>query len=165
MKDKLSSDVSMTLKLQTLVQVPLAIGAFMLAEPLLGILKADYVQVANVLRLLIIVAIFEGIENAVQNVLMGSEDSDRNINNLKFKILRKTWLFKLPLIDVFKSLFYVVGLAAIIFIFKDTTDNITLSSISTRRVMSGSWNDRNPTKFVGYSSHLRNYSFNANSME
>ncbi len=127
MKDKLSSDVSMTLKLQTLVQVPLAIGAFMLAEPLLGILKADYVQVANVLRLLIIVAIFEGIENAVQNVLIGSEDSDKDINNLKFKILRKTWLFKLPLIDVFKSLFYVGGLAAIIFIFKNTTDNITLA--------------------------------------
>lgn len=115
MRDRIASDVSLSVKLQTMIQVPLAVGAFVLAEPLLGLLNIDYVVSATLLRVLVLVIIIEGFEHVMDFVLIGAERSDVDIKNLKFSKLKGSWLVKLPLLDLAKTIIYLAILIPTIF--------------------------------------------------
>ncbi len=105
-RDRLGSDVSVSIRLQLLVQLPLAVGAFVMAEPLLGVLRLDYVVSAPILRILVLVTMVQGIEHLMDFVLLGSEKVDRKMEDLRLSSLRKSWLVKLPLIDLAKGIIY-----------------------------------------------------------
>jgi O-antigen/teichoic acid export membrane protein len=126
-RDKRNEDITLTFRLQSFVVIPLAVGAMMLAEPLLGILGEQYVEAKLVLRILTIVAVIEGIEYFMWNILTGLEKIDENINNLQFKKLRNSWLVRLPLIDLIKYTAYFSILGIIMYTSKGVVNELTLS--------------------------------------
>ena len=125
-RDNKSEDITLTFRLQSFVVIPLAIGGFSLAEPLLGILGEQYVAAANIMRILVILAVVEGIEYFMWNILTGTEKIDEDVNKLNLKELKNSWLIKLPVIDLTKTLTYFVILAIIVYGFRNSVDNITL---------------------------------------
>ncbi len=99
----------------------------MLAEPLLGILGEQYSNAGMILRILTIVAVVEGIEFFMWNILTGLEKIDEDVNNLQFKKLKNSWLVKLPLIDLIKYAAYFPILGAIMYTTKGIENELTLS--------------------------------------
>ena len=63
----------------------MVVGALSLSESLLGVLGPQYSSTGMILRILTIVAIMEGIEFVVWNILTGIEQIDENIDNLNLK--------------------------------------------------------------------------------
>ena len=126
-RDNRNEDITLTFRLQSFVVIPLAVGALMLAEPLLGILGEQYVKAKLVLRILTIVAVIEGIEYFMWNILTGLEKIDENINNLQFKKLKNSWLVRLPLIDLMKYVGYFSILGVIMYTSKGVGNELTLS--------------------------------------
>jgi len=127
-RDNRNEDITLTLRLQSFVVIPLAVGALMLAEPLLGILGEQYVKAKLVLRILTIVAVIEGIEYFMWNILTGLEKIDENINNLQFKKLRNSWLVRLPLIDLMKYAGYFSILGVIMYTSQGVGNELMLST-------------------------------------
>ena len=127
-RDNRNEDITLTLRLQSFVVIPLAVGALMLAEPLLGILGEQYVKAKLVLRILTIVAVIEGIEYFMWNILTGLEKIDENINNLQFKRLRNSWLVRLPLIDLMKYAGYFSILGVIMYTSQGVGNELMLST-------------------------------------
>lgn len=125
-RDGRNEDITLTFRLQSFVVVPLAVGALMLTEPLLGILGEQYVKASLILRILTIVAIIEGIEFFMWNILTGLEKVDEDINNLQFKKLRNSWLVRLPLIDLMKYAAYFLILGTIMYTSKGIGNEFTL---------------------------------------
>ena len=126
-RDKNKKDIILTFRLQSFVVVPLAVGALMLAEPLLGILGEQYSNAGMILRILTIVAVIEGIEFFMWNILTGLEKIDEDINNLQFKKIKNSWLVRLPLIDLIKYAAYFPILGAIMYTTKGVENELTLS--------------------------------------
>ena len=114
-RDNSKEDITLTFILQSFVAIPLAVGALMLAEPLLGILGEQYSNAGTILRILTIVAVIEGIEYFMVNILSGLEKIDENVNNLQFNKLKNSWLVKLPLIDLMKYTAYFSILGTIMY--------------------------------------------------
>ena len=127
-RDNRNEDITLTFRLQSFVVIPLAVGALMLAEPLLGILGEQYVKAKLVLRILTIVAVIEGIEYFMWNILTGLEKIDENINNLQFKKLRNSWLVRLPLIDLMKYAGYFSILGVIMYTSQGVGNELMLST-------------------------------------
>ena len=127
-RDNKNEDITLTFRLQSFVVIPLAVGALMLAEPLLGILGEQYVKAKLVLRILTIVAVIEGIEYFMWNILTGLEKIDENINNLQFKKLRNSWLVRLPLIDLMKYAGYFSILGVIMYTSQGVGNELMLST-------------------------------------
>lgn len=127
-RDNRNEDITLTFRLQSFVVIPLAVGALMLAEPLLGILGEQYVKAKLVLRILTIVAVIEGIEYFMWNILTGLEKIDENINNLQFKRLRNSWLVRLPLIDLMKYAGYFSILGVIMYTSQGVGNELMLST-------------------------------------
>ena len=126
-RDNSKEDITLTFRLQSFVVVPLAVGALMLAEPLLGILGEQYSNAGMILRILTIVAVVEGIEFFMWNILTGLEKIDEDVNNLQFKKLKNSWLVRLPLIDLIKYAAYFPILGAIMYTTKGIENELTLS--------------------------------------
>ena len=126
-RDNRNEDITLTFRLQSFVVVPLSVGALMLAGPLLGILGEQYANASLVLRILTIVAVIEGIEFFMWNILTGLEKIDEDINNLQFKKLRNSWLVRLPLIDLVKYAVYFPVLGIIMYTSKGMENELTLS--------------------------------------
>ena len=126
-RDKINSDITLTIKLQSFFLVPLLVGAITLSESLLGVLGPQYSATGIILRILTIVAIMEGIEFFVWNILTGIEQIDENIDNLEFRKLRNSWLVRLPLIDISKSVIYFIILGTIMYNFRDLGSQLTLA--------------------------------------
>jgi len=126
-RDNKYEDIVLTLRLQALVAVPLVVGALMLSESLLGILGVQYMQAANVLRILTIVAVLEGIEVLIWSILTGIEKSDQNIENLQFNKLKNSWLIRIPIIDLTKYAIYFPTLAMIMYMSRGIGNELSLS--------------------------------------
>ena len=125
-RDSKNEDITLTLRLQSVIGIPLAVGAFSMAEPLLGILGEQYVAAVNIMRILVILAIVEGIEYFMWNILAGTDKVDEKIEELNFKKLKHSWLVKLPIMDLTKSMAYFAILITIMYLFGDIVDDITL---------------------------------------
>ena len=125
-RDKSSEDITLTIRLHSLIIIPIAAGVFMLAEPLLGILGEQYIAGSVILRVLTIVAIIEGIEFFMWNIITGTEKIDDKIENLDYNKLKDSWLFKLPRIDLLRSIIYLSVLASTMYLFGTTMNLETL---------------------------------------
>jgi len=125
-RDNNKEDITLTFILQSFVAIPLAVGALMLAEPLLGILGEQYSNAGMILRILTIVAVIEGIEYFMCNILLGLEKIDEDVNNLQFKKLKNSWLVRLPTIDLMKYTAYFLILGAIMYTSKGVGNELML---------------------------------------
>ena len=116
-RDRLGSDIAVAFRLQTLLEIPMVVGAFILAEELLSVLGASYIGSAAVLRLLAIGVLIESAEHVMYFVLYGAETADSKSEGLSFTNLRKSWLVKLPLLDLTKSVAYITLLTFALYFF------------------------------------------------
>ncbi len=114
-RDRLGTDVGVAFRLQTLLGVPMAVGAFVLAEDLLSVLGQNYLGSAPILRLLAIVTLVESTEHVMYFVLYGAERADSGARGLSFKSLRSSWFVKLPLLDFTKSALYLSLLGLLLY--------------------------------------------------
>ncbi|MCS4538186.1 MAG: hypothetical protein HYY67_04955 [Thaumarchaeota archaeon] len=116
-RDRLSADVGVAFRLQTMLEVPMVVGAVVLAGDLLSVLGPDYVSSAFLLQLLALVAVVESAERVMYFVLYGAETVDSKRDGYSFKNLKSSWLVKLPLLDLSKSVVYMVVLAGALYLF------------------------------------------------
>ncbi|MBI4257874.1 MAG: hypothetical protein HY619_02870 [Thaumarchaeota archaeon] len=106
-RDRKSADISVASRMQALLGIPMAIGAFVLAEDLLAIFGSSYLPAATVLRFLALLALIEGFEHLMSLSLQGADTHD--FHGTSFSNLRSSWLVKLPLLELIKSgVYYVV---------------------------------------------------------
>jgi hypothetical protein len=116
-RDRLNADVGVAFRLQSLLEVPMVVGAIVLAGDLLSVLGAEYVSSAILLQLLALVAVVESIERVMYFVLYGTETADSKRDGYSFKNLKSSWLVKLPLLDLSKSVIYMGTLAVALYLF------------------------------------------------
>jgi len=88
-------DVESVLKLVLLFVVPLAVGAFVLANPLLRILREEYAVTENILRVLAVGGIFASVSGVFSTVISGTERVELE-EDATFKDYVKSKLFLLP---------------------------------------------------------------------
>ncbi len=107
-----SKDVETALKLVLTFTVPMVIGAFVLAKPLLAILKAEYAAASDIVRVGSFVALTSAIINIFSGAISGLESVDKE-GQLSFRKLLKSKLFLVPSIGIITSSAYLASLTII----------------------------------------------------
>jgi O-antigen/teichoic acid export membrane protein len=97
-----------TLDLLFMILIPSSIGVFILARPILYILRPDYTKVTEIAQLLIISQIIQLLGFVAQSSLLGMETADIN-NNHSFHELKKSLLIRVPTINIISNAFYIIG--------------------------------------------------------
>ncbi|MCS7136019.1 MAG: hypothetical protein RMJ14_00240 [Nitrososphaerota archaeon] len=105
-------DVEVALRLVLMFSVPMVIGAFVLAKPLLAILKAEYVIASDVVRVGVFVALISAITNVFSGAISGLEGVDKE-GQLSFRKLLRSKLFLIPSVNIVASSAYIVSLIVI----------------------------------------------------
>lgn len=127
-RDRIGSDVSIAFRLQSLLRIPMIVGALVLADDMLSVLGFSYVKSAFVLRLLAVIAIVEGTEQLMHTTLMGSETIDAKVGGSSFKSLRRSWLIRLPVLDLLKTSIYLASLSIALYFFSSSSPEIAAST-------------------------------------
>jgi len=91
-----------------MILIPSSIGVFILARPILYILRPDYTKVTEIAQLLIISQIIQLLSFVAQSSLLGMETADIN-NNRSFHELKKSLLIRVPTINIISNAFYIIG--------------------------------------------------------
>jgi hypothetical protein len=102
-------DVETSFKLVLMFAVPSAIGAFILAEPLLGVLGYKFVGAAIILRASILPVFLGCLMGILGSVIIGTEKVDIE-EDVSFKKLLKSRLFLLPILSYAQALIYLPAL-------------------------------------------------------
>ena len=116
-RDRKSADITVASRLQVLFAMPIAVGGFVLAEDLLHVLGPQYLSAVPVLRLLAIFVVIEGFEHLMGFVLQGTDTRDFSLAGASFSNLRSSWLVKLPILELLKSILYFTMLAILLLAF------------------------------------------------
>jgi hypothetical protein len=102
-------DVETSFKLVLMLAVPSAIGALILAEPLLNVLGYKFVEAATILRVNILITLLGCLTGILGNVIIGTEKVD--MEDASFKKLLKSRLFLLPTLSYVQALIYLPALS------------------------------------------------------
>jgi hypothetical protein len=102
-------DVETSFKLVLMFAVPSAVGALILAEPLLKVLGYKFVEAATILRLSTLTALLGCIIGVLGSVIIGTEKVD--IEDASFKKLLRSRLFLLPTLSYVQALIYLPALS------------------------------------------------------
>lgn len=124
-----SRDVEESLELVFLFLVPMVLGQLVLAEPLLYLLREQYAPVHNVLRIMSICYMAIVIKSVFSTIILGIENVDLN-ENVKWRDMAKSYLMKIPLIDLASSIAYIVTTSIITKILADLESPSMLVSLS-----------------------------------
>jgi hypothetical protein len=98
-------DVETSFELVLMFAVPLAIGAELLAGPLLQILRAQFIEAAIILRVDTLNVFLSCIMGMLGSVIIGTEKVDTE--NATFKKLLKSRLFLLPTLSYIQAFVYL----------------------------------------------------------
>lgn len=98
------------ISLTNMFGIPMMVGAIILSEPLLCILREEYSVARTALILLSVSSLLGANRSIFTSVLLGSEKADEKVSSFS-KELINSFLFKLPVIDSLNSLLYVITLA------------------------------------------------------
>jgi len=98
-------DVETSFKLVLMFAIPCAIGALILAEPLLRIFKREFVDAAIILRVNVLTVLLTCVVGILNFVIIGTEKID--IEDASFKKLLKSRLFLLPTLSYIQALVYL----------------------------------------------------------
>ncbi len=102
------------LKISLLLSTPATIALIVLAEPLLYLLRPDYIIASNGLRILSLAALIMVLSNFFEIVILGKERVDVEKDS-KLKDYLASKLFKIPLINLISNTIYLSLLAFISF--------------------------------------------------
>ena len=102
------SDILVTIKLTFTFSIPLAVGIFILAKPLLFLLNPEYASSELILQILLLYSFTIIISQIFESILGGTERADYK-ENFTYKDLLHSNLFKLPSLNLLRTIFYLVG--------------------------------------------------------
>jgi hypothetical protein len=103
-------DVSITIQNQMMLAIPMAVGSAVLAKPLLTLLNPAYAAAVVVLWVLIPGAVVDGLGRTFEAATLATETVDLN-GSLKFSHLRKSKLFKVPMIEIVRGSAFLAAIA------------------------------------------------------
>ena len=106
-------DVEVALKLVLMFAIPSSIGALILSQNLLNLLRPDYIRAAVVMPLVLIQAIFFIMNNMFDSIIIGEERADFG-EDVNIRKLIRSRLFLLPTINYFYSALYITALVTVL---------------------------------------------------
>lgn len=122
-------DVEQALSYMLMLGVPMAFGLFMLANPLLRIMKPDYVVAIDTLRTLVFPAFALALSRVADIIITGYEKVDL-IEKPTFRDYMRSGLFVVPRINLINALVYLGTLSVVVTIFlRSQIDSPTLTLI------------------------------------
>ena len=98
-------DVETSFKLVLMFAIPSAIGALILAEPLLRIFKREFVEAAIIIQVNVLTVLLTCVVGILNFVIIGTEKVDTE--DATFKKLLKSRLFLLPTLSYIRALVYL----------------------------------------------------------
>jgi len=105
-------DVETAIKLVLLFAVPLTVGGFILAKPLLYVLREEYSITEDILRVLALVALFTCISGVFDAIITGTEWIELR-ENATFKDYLKSKIFLLPALTYVQATLYIPSVIAL----------------------------------------------------
>lgn len=102
-------DVETSLELVLMFAIPSAIGALLLAEPLLRIFRYQFIEAATILRVNTLTIFLTCIMGIPDSVIIGTEKVDTE--ETSFKKLLKSRLFFLPTLSYIQALVYLPAIS------------------------------------------------------
>jgi hypothetical protein len=108
--------VETTLKMVLMMAIPTSVGAFILSEHILNILRPEYKATAPILLIALPGALVYLVNNIIDVALTGQERADFD-DSADFKRLVKSRLFLTPTINIIQSVAYIAILIPILFYF------------------------------------------------
>jgi hypothetical protein len=109
-------DVETSLKLVLLFAIPLTVGAFILAKPLLCVLRVQYAATDGILRVMSIATFFSCVSSVFESVITGAERVELK-EDATFRDYVKSGIFLLPTLSYVQALFYIPSLFFITYYF------------------------------------------------
>jgi O-antigen/teichoic acid export membrane protein len=106
------TDIEAVLELTLMFGVPMLVGTFVIAGPLVDLFQHQYSVATAITRILLFSAFLDLISNLADTVVMGTVDIDKGKPG--FKQLAKSKLFLLPSINFIMGAIYLVGLFIIL---------------------------------------------------
>jgi O-antigen/teichoic acid export membrane protein len=107
-------DVEASIRFVLMFGIPMSVGAFVLARPLLYLLNPTYADLLWILRVMIPASLIFSLSGIFGTVLVGTEKVELNLNS-KFKDFMKSNLFIVPLITYVSSIFYILTLIILLY--------------------------------------------------
>ncbi|MGQ9468382.1 MAG: hypothetical protein ACUVTD_00910 [Nitrososphaerales archaeon] len=108
-------DIETSMRFVLMFGIPMSVGAFVLARPLLYLLNPTYSDLLWILRVMIPASLIFALSGIFNTVLVGTEKVELNVNS-KFKNFMKSNLFIVPLITYISSALYILGLIILVYI-------------------------------------------------
>jgi hypothetical protein len=99
-------DVETSIRLIAFLAIPIMFGALVLAEPLLAVLRIEYVEAAMALRISVILTTIMSITNVADTIILATEKIDVSVN-VSFRIYLKSRLALLPILSFLYDLVYL----------------------------------------------------------
>jgi hypothetical protein len=106
--------VETTLKMVLMIAIPTSVGAFVLSEHILNILRPEYEAVAPVLLIALPSALVYLVNNIIDVAMTGQERADFD-DSADFKRLVRSRLFLTPTINIIQSIVYITILIPVLF--------------------------------------------------
>jgi hypothetical protein len=111
-----SGAVEISLKMVLMMAIPTSVGAFVLSEHILNILRPEYKAAAPILLIALPGALVYLVNNIIDVALTGQERADFD-DSADFKRLVRSRLFLTPTINIVQSVAYITTLIPILFYF------------------------------------------------
>jgi hypothetical protein len=108
--------VETSLKMVLMMAIPTSVGAFVLSEHILNILRPEYKAAAPILLIALPGALVYLVNNIIDVALTGQERADFD-DSADFKRLVRSRLFLTPTINIIQSVAYIAILIPILFYF------------------------------------------------
>jgi len=105
-----SDDVEDSIKLVYMFLIPMGVGALVIPDIILNVLRPEYVKASTTLVVIIISNLLGGLSNIVDAVLLGTERSDSE-QELKLSRLVRSNLFRVPLVYYINSAAYLLAIS------------------------------------------------------
>jgi len=99
-------DVETSIRLIAFLAIPIMFGTLVLAEPLLAVLRIEYVEAAMALRISVILTTIMSITNVAETIILATEKIDVS-GNVSFRSYLKSRLALLPILSFLYDLVYL----------------------------------------------------------
>ncbi|MEM2608546.1 MAG: hypothetical protein ABIM44_03870 [candidate division WOR-3 bacterium] len=125
-----SKDIEDSIEMVLMFLIPMVLGQLVLAEPLLYLLRKEYGPLHNVLRIALLCYATIVFKEIFSMVIQGIEKIDAS-ENIAWKEVTRSYLMKIPLIELFGSLSYVAILYLTVKILNDLHCSPALISLAS----------------------------------
>jgi hypothetical protein len=125
-----ASDIDTSLKMVLMFAIPSTIGVLILSEPLLSILRVEYVQAWPTLIVIALVSLVNSIMGAMDAVLTGTERVDTT-NSISFKRFMRSRLSLLPSLTFIQDIVYLSLLTPITYFLTTLGAGFNMIALST----------------------------------